>query len=421
MSTVSMNSARARARGTGHRQRYSKAHISRPSLYETIEEEHSQRNPLGIAIQSILPSPSRTSGHASTSRTLGTKLRPTSISKGTLSPEQTRISTAILDDSSSSNHPPRPTAARTTPSLLCWASSYRLRKSHTWDLTRHGCYQRPRPFRSLPHPAAQRNSRRTSSSPGNQIDEQLKAEHLALKKQKYTARVLLFGRSESGKSTTTQPLAFSLAEICSKYPTSAGAYYWCCRLTSPKRRLISSWINGWLTMVGVWTISLSVTFGTAQKAAWEAESASWRVVIQLNIISSIITIVEALQAEMDGEAVGQPDTPGPPYVPATPMIAHPPSGEAQSSVSFHYDPLSDPGASPTVAEFRLPPTDHFTLKNHGRGVVINCPGKHQLLKLRLGPLRPVEKDLKRRLSQGAEEEQDGAAESLGPLSSFYSI
>ncbi|PPR02582.1 hypothetical protein CVT24_002154 [Panaeolus cyanescens] len=65
-------------------------------------------------------------------------------------------------------------------------------------------------------------------------------------------------------SITTQPLALSLAEICSKYPTSAGAYYWCFRLTSPKRRLLASWINGWLTMVGVWTISLSVTFGTGQ-------------------------------------------------------------------------------------------------------------------------------------------------------------
>ncbi|KIM37903.1 hypothetical protein M413DRAFT_421183 [Hebeloma cylindrosporum] len=65
-------------------------------------------------------------------------------------------------------------------------------------------------------------------------------------------------------SITTQPLALSLAEICSKYPTSAGAYYWCFRLTTPKRRVLTSWINGWLTMVGVWTISLSVTFGTAQ-------------------------------------------------------------------------------------------------------------------------------------------------------------
>ncbi|KAH6879363.1 amino acid transporter [Coprinopsis sp. MPI-PUGE-AT-0042] len=62
----------------------------------------------------------------------------------------------------------------------------------------------------------------------------------------------------------SQPLALSLAEICSKYPTSAGAYYWCFRLSSPRKRRLSSWINGWLTMVGVWTISLSVTFGTTQ-------------------------------------------------------------------------------------------------------------------------------------------------------------
>ncbi|KAJ6492784.1 amino acid transporter [Mycena vitilis] len=65
-------------------------------------------------------------------------------------------------------------------------------------------------------------------------------------------------------SLLTLPLACSLGEMCAKYPTSAGAYYWCFRLASPQRRLLFSWINGWLTMVGVWTISLSVNFGTAQ-------------------------------------------------------------------------------------------------------------------------------------------------------------
>ncbi|KAG2039413.1 amino acid transporter [Suillus americanus] len=65
-------------------------------------------------------------------------------------------------------------------------------------------------------------------------------------------------------SILTQTLALSLAEICSKYPTSAGAYYWCYRLASPRTRVLASWINGWLTVVGVWTIALSVTFGTAQ-------------------------------------------------------------------------------------------------------------------------------------------------------------
>ena len=61
-------------------------------------------------------------------------------------------------------------------------------------------------------------------------------------------------------SLFTLPVAMSLAEICSVYPTSAGAYYWCYRLAPPRSRLLLSWINGWLNLVGVWTISLSVTF-----------------------------------------------------------------------------------------------------------------------------------------------------------------
>ena len=61
-------------------------------------------------------------------------------------------------------------------------------------------------------------------------------------------------------SVFCETLAVSLAEICSKYPTSAGAYYWAFRLASPRYRLLCSWINGWLTMVGVWTIGLSVNF-----------------------------------------------------------------------------------------------------------------------------------------------------------------
>lgn len=61
-------------------------------------------------------------------------------------------------------------------------------------------------------------------------------------------------------SAFAQTLALSLAEISSKYPTSAGACYYCFCLAPPNCRLLYSWINGWLTMVGVWTVSLSVTF-----------------------------------------------------------------------------------------------------------------------------------------------------------------
>ncbi|KNZ81728.1 Polyamine transporter TPO5 [Termitomyces sp. J132] len=65
-------------------------------------------------------------------------------------------------------------------------------------------------------------------------------------------------------SVLSQFNALSLAEICSVYPTSAGAYYWCYRLASPKSRLVLSWINGWLFTVGIWTVSLAVAFATAQ-------------------------------------------------------------------------------------------------------------------------------------------------------------
>ncbi|EIW60115.1 amino acid transporter [Trametes versicolor FP-101664 SS1] len=59
-------------------------------------------------------------------------------------------------------------------------------------------------------------------------------------------------------------VALSLGEIASKYPTSAGAYYWCYRLAPPRHRLLISYITGWLTVTGDWMVSLSVTFGTAQ-------------------------------------------------------------------------------------------------------------------------------------------------------------
>ena len=59
----------------------------------------------------------------------------------------------------------------------------------------------------------------------------------------------------------TSTLALSLGEICSLYPTSAGAYYWTYKLSPPRTRVLLSWITGWMTLVGVWTISLSVNFG----------------------------------------------------------------------------------------------------------------------------------------------------------------
>lgn len=59
-------------------------------------------------------------------------------------------------------------------------------------------------------------------------------------------------------------IAASLAEICSVYPTAGGVYYWSALLSDPNWAPIASWVTGWLTLVGNWTVTLSINFGGAQ-------------------------------------------------------------------------------------------------------------------------------------------------------------
>lgn len=65
-------------------------------------------------------------------------------------------------------------------------------------------------------------------------------------------------------SLISTAIAASLAEICSVYPTAGGVYYWAALLSTPKWAPIASWITGWLTLVGNWTVTLSINFGGAQ-------------------------------------------------------------------------------------------------------------------------------------------------------------
>ncbi|KAL4896380.1 amino acid permease [Aspergillus ambiguus] len=57
-------------------------------------------------------------------------------------------------------------------------------------------------------------------------------------------------------------IALSLAELASRYPTSAGPYYWSFQIAPGSKTLIS-FINGWVWLIGNWTITLSVNFGFA--------------------------------------------------------------------------------------------------------------------------------------------------------------
>ncbi|KAI1476522.1 amino acid transporter [Daldinia eschscholtzii] len=62
-------------------------------------------------------------------------------------------------------------------------------------------------------------------------------------------------------------IALSLGELASRYPTSAGPYYWSFQLASPRYRTVLSFISGWTWLIGNWTITLSVNFGFASMLA----------------------------------------------------------------------------------------------------------------------------------------------------------
>ncbi|CAG9975032.1 unnamed protein product [Clonostachys byssicola] len=59
-------------------------------------------------------------------------------------------------------------------------------------------------------------------------------------------------------------IAASLAEICAVYPTAGGTYHWSFLLCTPKYAPAVSFIDGWLGLVGNWTVCLSITFAGAQ-------------------------------------------------------------------------------------------------------------------------------------------------------------
>lgn len=59
-------------------------------------------------------------------------------------------------------------------------------------------------------------------------------------------------------------IAASLAEICGVYPTAGGVYYWSAMLSTPEWAPLVSFVDGWLTLVGNWTVTLSINFSGAQ-------------------------------------------------------------------------------------------------------------------------------------------------------------
>ncbi|KAG6815712.1 hypothetical protein H0H87_012028 [Tephrocybe sp. NHM501043] len=184
---------------------------------------------------------------------------------------------------------------------------------------------------------ADRNSRERREAEekriSDRIDEELKAERAAMKKQKAIVKVLLLGQSESGKSTTLKNFRMKYA-----------------------------------------------------RAAWKEERLSWRAVVQLNLLRSIITIVETLQAEMDGEPIL-------PLPASRPLISH---GTQEKNRAAPRESIDSEFLDMEVDVANSAP--------------IQLSDQHHLLKRRLGPLRRVEADLKRRLGAGSDEVVSGGTD-----------
>ena len=81
-------------------------------------------------------------------------------------------------------------------------------------------------------------------------------------------------------------IAASLGEICSVYPTSGGVYYWSAILANERWSPVTSWITGWLGLVGNWTVTTSICFSGGQLilsavGLWDNDysPSAWQVVL----------------------------------------------------------------------------------------------------------------------------------------------
>ncbi|KAH8722627.1 amino acid/polyamine transporter I [Phaeosphaeriaceae sp. PMI808] len=95
-------------------------------------------------------------------------------------------------------------------------------------------------------------------------------------------------------------IAASLAEICAVFPTSGGVYYWSTMLSPPQWAPLVGFVDGWLTLVGNWTVTLSINFSGAQlilsaislwdelfvATRWQTVLAFWGVMILCALVNT---------------------------------------------------------------------------------------------------------------------------------------
>ncbi|EMD34541.1 heterotrimeric G-protein alpha subunit [Gelatoporia subvermispora B] len=204
----------------------------------------------------------------------------------------------------------------------------------------------------------------------DEIDERIGQDRAAWRRNKSLFKLLLLGQSESGKSTTLKNFQLAFA-----------------------------------------------------RRAWQAERASWRAVIQLNLIRSVNTVLDVFTDELArADAAARSPSSSPPFRPTS--VADRPALFALAQPLVPTDSAgSDHNHSSTLPRPRTQPVR----RAHSAHVVpaasqskqsppppLPFASKHSLLKLRLAPLRRVEADLTRRLGAASVDEQFDAPEAATP-------
>ncbi|KAF5362698.1 hypothetical protein D9758_011741 [Tetrapyrgos nigripes] len=214
------------------------------------------------------------------------------------------------------------------------------------------------PKHETPSEKASRERREADAKEvSDRIDEELRQERARLKKERDIVKVLLLGQSESGKSTTLKNFRL-----------------------------------------------------TYSRSEWDAEKTSWRTVIQLNLIRSINTILDTLQAEIDGDPIGRGGTAAV-RQPTAPSAS--PKNRTKGLLSDFDEADTDPRrpkSSHSQMTFNEDSPTHFGGNSKPKSDELTHQLRTQVtqLRLRLSPLRQVEMDLRRQLGAGTEEVTEAA-------------
>ncbi|TCD62077.1 hypothetical protein EIP91_007499 [Steccherinum ochraceum] len=196
----------------------------------------------------------------------------------------------------------------------------------------------------------------------DEIDEELRAERAAMKKRKNATKLLILGQSESGAQINDSE------EYISAFPHT----------------------STWLT-VSPPTTDLQMTFAPQ---AWQTERASWRAVIQLNLVRAVNTILDTLNVEMaSAPRPASRATGGITSAPSSPPVS---SAGLLSDVDDDADDINDNDDMRSA-------DSHTKKSTESSSHLLPFTSQHSVFRLSLSPLRRVEADLKTYLGAGSEE------------------